>query len=31
MKRDRILTIKLPAPGALEEFAIHEPRRGLCG
>jgi hypothetical protein len=27
MKRDRILTIKLPAPGALEEFAIHEPRQ----
>ena len=27
MKRDRILTIKLPSPGALEEFAIHEPRQ----
>ena len=27
MKRDRILTIKLPTPGALEEFAIHEPRQ----
>ncbi len=27
MKRDRILTIKLPSPGGLEEFAIHEPRQ----
>ena len=27
MKRDRILTIKLPSAGALEEFAIHEPRQ----
>jgi hypothetical protein len=26
MKRDRILTIKLPSPGGLEEFPIHEPR-----
>ena len=27
MKRDRILTIKLPSPGGLEEFPIHEPRQ----
>jgi hypothetical protein len=27
MKRDRILTLKLPTPGAVEEFAIHEPRQ----
>ena len=27
MKRDRILTIKLPSAGGLEEFAIHEPRQ----
>jgi hypothetical protein len=26
MKRDPILTIKLPSPGGLEEFAIHEPK-----
>ena len=26
MKRDRILTIKLPAAGGPEEFPIHEPR-----
>jgi hypothetical protein len=26
MKRDRILTIKLPSPGGLEEFPIHQPR-----
>jgi hypothetical protein len=27
MKRDRILTIKLPSANGMEEFAIHEPRR----
>jgi len=26
MKRDPILTIKLPSPGGMEEFAIHEPK-----
>ena len=26
MKRDRILTIKLPSPKGIEEFPIHEPR-----
>ena len=26
MKRDRILTIRLPSPGGMEEFAIHEPK-----
>ena len=26
MKRDPILTIKLPSPRGLEEFAIHEPK-----
>jgi len=26
MKRDPILTIKLPSPGGMEEFAIHEPQ-----
>jgi hypothetical protein len=26
MNRDRILTIKLPSPGGLEEFPIHAPR-----
>ena len=27
MKRDQILTIKLPSPQGLEEFPIHEPRQ----
>jgi hypothetical protein len=26
MKRDQILTIKLPSPRGIEEFAIHEPK-----
>ena len=26
MKRDPILTIKLPSPGGMEEFAIHQPK-----
>jgi hypothetical protein len=27
MKRDRILTLKLPSAGGLEEFPIHQPRQ----